>query len=1135
MAEAASIHSILAHANAVRSEHSRGESIIDLGAAVARAAELGHRTFTLVDTMGVSGMPDLFSACKKSGIKPILGVTLSVFDSTSWRKPKKGTPGPKKNPMHTLKVYIHTQAGLQQVYKLLSLATDAGHFYFTGRLSFEEVMQGLSPLDVSVSTGDFHSLFSHPDYRKRAGELCALFGGSFIIEAPMIDTPLGDTLNTIAAETSAWLDSCSLPHRIMATYPTLYAEGAADSMDVMRAIANNNKMTDGWLPIPYTRDFELASPAMMGVRYKRIAARGDVPTDFLKRALLGMEHFAAQDFFVFEKREPCLPKMAPNEFLALVERCKMGWAQRLMSPVMGYEPTERQRQELYKPRLAFELGVIQKMGFSGYFLLVDEIVSWSKQNEIAVGPGRGSVGGSLIAYLMDITDVDPIRFDLLFERFINPGRQDLPDADLDFMSARRHEVIEHIEQTYGKENVAGISNYSTLGPASAIRDVSRVHGLEVFDYACSKQVEKEHGTNVPLEESRASVADISKFADRYPHVWAHALKLEGRMRNLGQHAAGVVVAGEPVVNRAVVETRSGGQVVNWDKRTVEDHGLIKMDILGLTTLDTLTLAKEYIKKRHFKNIDYLKLPLDDEGVLRAFGRGETVGVFQFESLGMRKLLTQLAQGGPLTFEDLAAVTALFRPGPLEAGMCDEYTAIKQSTKTPFYEHDNLRPALSPTYGVLIYQEQVMRICQDYAGFTLEEADHVRKAMGKKDADKMASYKTKFLEGAALKSSVGDVQAGMLWEKIAGFASYGFNKSHAVEYTVLSWWAMWIKVRYPAEFYAASMSVVDKDDKLASLVLDARRLKIMVFPPDINKSSGRIEIADDLTLLAPFTAIKGISDNSAAAIVHLRSLAVDQRITSVAHLQALAEAEKMGAKCNKTHRERLERIGAFYEVEGGLKPMHPDRLRDRLELMPGFTVDAVKADRKIMADTFVMSKVIRMFEEVRACDKCSLKGSVHVSPRMGKTPKFMVVFDSPSWQEERAGQMLEGDSAQYLRAALKDAGLNANDGYYTALVKSVRPKAQKVLTTEQINGCSEFLRQEIETLKPPVILAMGSAAIKFFAPNIKGNSSDLIGKVVFDPKLDASIVFGLNPAQVLFDNSKIAQLEAIAAKTAEIVQ
>lgn len=1115
------------HALSVKSDFSIGESSLQIKKIVARAKELGYESIALTDTMTVSGMPDFTSECKKAGIQPIIGCTLRVYDDPLWRKPKKGEPGPKVNPMHTLKVYVCTEEGLRQLYQLLTLANTEDHFYYNSRVSFEEVMSTFGREDVVFSTGDFFNLFSHADYKERFERLRSSF--DVWVEVVPINTPLFDTLNLRAEQECARLTA-----RPVMTYPALYPEGGAASADVLRAITSNNKMTDMWLQVPYTRDFELAAPLHLIEKSKAILARGEIPAPFIKQAISNVANFVdLGSFYEFTKKPPCLPVMAPDEFKALVDECIKGWGVRFAAPVFGHRPTDAELTALYKPRLAFELNVIRNMGFSGYFLLVQEIVRWSKLQNIMVGPGRGSVGGSLIAYLMDITDVDPIRFNLLFERFINPSRVDLPDADLDFMSTRRHEVIEHIESTYGKENVTGISNYTALGAASAMRDTSRVFGLDPFDYAASKQVEKEHGVSLSLEESAESVADIARFRDRFPQVWTHAVSLEGCMRGLGRHAAGVVVAGEPVIRRAVVETRSGGQVANWDKRTVEDHGLIKMDILGLSTLDILNLCQQYVEKRHHKKINFLTLQLDDERVLKAFGKGDTVGVFQYESGGMRKLLQQLAEGGQLTFEDLVAVTALFRPGPLDAGLCDDYVQIRQGVKSITYGHPTMKAALEPTMGVIIYQEQVMQICRDVAGFSMTEADNVRKAMGKKDKEKMASYKELFVEGAQKIAGMTDWQATELWDKIEVFAGYAFNRSHSVEYALVSWWCMWCKVYYPAEFFAAAMSIVDDDTRLSSLVTDAQRAKLKVLPPDINASTHRVEIRGEDELIAPFQAVKGISENTANAIMALRELNGGP-FTNKAQLEALLTKNKMGAKCNSAHRERLERVGAFHSTDGGLTPIHPDRLKDRLELMPGFTVEDVKADRKVDNSPYATSLLIRIYEETKVCEGCSLKGMPHVAPRMGKTPRFMVVSDSPTWEEEKAKRMLEGEGSGYLKAALKDVGLNPNDGYYTALVKSQRTKGSKSLTTEQINGCSGYLQREIEAIKPPVIVAMGAAAIKFFAPSVKGNPSDLIGKTIFDPKLDATIVFGFNPAQIFFDPSKVTLLQTVAAKVADIV-
>lgn len=385
----------------------------------------------------------------------------------------------------------------------------------------------------------------------------------------------------------------------------------------------------------------------------------------------------------------------------------------------------------------------------------------------------------------------------------------------------------------------------------------------------------------------------------------------------------------------------------------------------------------------------------------------------------------------------------------------------------------------------------------------------------------------------LNDGMSESGASNLWDKIEGFAGYAFNKSHSVEYSIISYWCQWVKVRYPAEFFAASMTVVDKSDKLTGLVLDARKYGLEVMPPDINRSSGRIEIVGERTLFAPFQAVLGISTNVATKIAEVKEF-YKKPFESFIDFEAAVSAAGLGGKVNKSHRAKLERVGAFASIEPSTpSAMHADRLKDRLELMPGFTVDAVKADRMINDDRLNLMKIIRITEELRACDKCHLKVSQHPLPRIGKSPQFMVVFDAPNWQEAKKGKLLEGEAAGYLKAALKDEGLSASEGYFTALVKAPKPAGEKMISNESIIACSEYLKQEIEILKPPIIIAMGSNAIRFFAPGMKGSTSELAGKVIFDPKLDASIIFGFNPAQISFDTGKVKLLQAIVGKISEL--
>lgn len=384
------------------------------------------------------------------------------------------------------------------------------------------------------------------------------------------------------------------------------------------------------------------------------------------------------------------------------------------------------------------------------------------------------------------------------------------------------------------------------------------------------------------------------------------------------------------------------------------------------------------------------------------------------------------------------------------------------------------------------------------------------------------------------------RAAQLWENIEGFAAYSFNASHSYEYTLISWVTMWLKVYYPAEFFAAAMTVIEKEEQLAALVADAQAKRLHVLPPDLNKSSNRIEIEGEDKLYAPFQAIKGVSTNVAAAIMKLRDKAGGRFSVgasgAIPGLDPAVQKEVLGRSVvNSRHREALERIGAFHSVTGaGRPPTHPDRLRDRLELLPGFTVDMVKPDRALEVEGLAAIKITRLVSDYQGCEGCSLKGMPHPKVRMGAKPKFMVVFDAPSWKEEREGKMLEGDNAAIIKAALSEIGMNAADGYYTALVKSAKPKDQKQLSNEQINGCSQWIKQEIEILKPPVIIAMGSNAVRYFAPGIKGSPSDLAGKVIYNKELDASVIFGINPGSLFHDPGKIKLIQAAFEKLGQLL-
>lgn len=374
-----------------------------------------------------------------------------------------------------------------------------------------------------------------------------------------------------------------------------------------------------------------------------------------------------------------------------------------------------------------------------------------------------------------------------------------------------------------------------------------------------------------------------------------------------------------------------------------------------------------------------------------------------------------------------------------------------------------------------------------------------------------------------------------WSDVEGFAQYSFNKSHSSAYSLLSWVTMWLKTYYPAEFYAAAMTVIDKEDQLAGLVADAQTKKLRVLPPDLNKSSARIEIEGEDVLYAPFQSVKGISSNVASSILKLRAHAGGS-FKDLSGLEPEVQRAVLGrTQVNSKHRETLGRVGAFYAIDGvGVDPTHPSRLKDRIELLPGFTVDLVKPDRLLNAEHLAKIKITSMIEEIGRCEGCSLKGQAHPLPRMGDAPKFALFFDSPNWKEERAGKMLEGDAANVVKAALKGVGLKASDGYYSSLVKVCKPKDQKALTNEQISNCSKWVEKELDILKPPIIIAMGSNAVRYFTKGMKGTPTDLAGKVIYRADLDASVILGINPSSLFHDPGKITLVEKTFEQLGELL-
>ncbi|MEH8185538.1 DNA polymerase III subunit alpha [Aeromonas allosaccharophila] len=533
----------------------------------------------------------------------------------------------------------------------------------------------------------------------------------------------------------------------------------------------------------------------------------------------------------------------------------------------------------YDERLDIELKVINQMGFPGYFLIVMEFIQWSKDNGIPVGPGRGSGAGSLVAYALKITDLDPLEFDLLFERFLNPERVSMPDFDVDFCMDRRDEVIEHVSEMYGRDAVSQIITFGSMAAKAVVRDVGRVLGHAYgFVDRISKLIPPDPGmTLAKAFEAEPKLPELYEQDEEVKDLIDMARRLEGVVRNAGKHAGGVVIAPTKITDFAPLYCDDEGHhpVTQFDKNDVEYAGLVKFDFLGLRTLTIIDWALGMINPRLAKEgkppVDIAAIPIDDKKSFDLLQRYETTAVFQLESRGMKDLIKRLR---PDCFEDMIALVALFRPGPLQSGMVDNFIDRKHGNEAISYpdekwQHESLQPILEPTYGIILYQEQVMQIAQTLAGYTLGGADMLRRAMGKKKPEEMAKQRAGFEEGA-IKNGVDGELAMKIFDLVEKFAGYGFNKSHSAAYALVSYQTLWLKTHFPAEFMAAVMTAdMDNTDKIVTLVDECQRMGLTVIPPDVNTGRYRFSVNEDGHIVYGIGAVKGVGEGPIDAILSAR--------------------------------------------------------------------------------------------------------------------------------------------------------------------------------------------------------------------------------------------------------------------------
>jgi DNA polymerase III subunit alpha len=850
---------------------------------VAAAAADGQPALAVSDLNNLFGAIKFYKSARGKGVKPLIGADV-VFEGL----------GKDVQAGSRLLLLVQNRQGYLNLSELLARAytRNVGRGHPVVKWAWlEELSGGLIALSGAQSGALGQALVQGDAGRAHevALQLAGCFPHRLYIELQRAGRPDDERHVAAAVQLAARM---GLP--VVATHPVQFT--AADDYEAHEArvcIADGEVLGNARRVRRFTREQYFKSSAQMQALF------ADIPS-----ALANAVEIAKRCNLTLVLGKPQLPdfptplvngqQMTPEDYFR--HASYEGLQERLEH--LYPDPARRQQERpRYVERLEFEIGTILKMGFPGYFLIVGDFINWAKRNGCPVGPGRGSGAGSLVAYSLKITDLDPLQYNLLFERFLNPERVSMPDFDIDFCQANRDRVIDYVKSKYGKEAVSQIATFGTMAARAAIRDVGRVLDMSyTFCDGISKLIPNKPGTHITIDgaiKAEPVLAERLAKEDDVKTLLALAQKLEGMTRNVGMHAGGVLIAPGKLTDFCPLYQQPGSEsaVSQYDKDDVEAIGLVKFDFLGLATLTILEIAKEMIMARHKgqENFAFENLPLDDPRVYKLFADGLTEAVFQFESRGMQGMLRDAK---PTRLEDLIALNALYRPGPMD--LIPTFVARKNGREAVEYPHPMVAEMLSETYGIMVYQEQVMQTAQILGGYSLGGADMLRRAMGKKKPEEMAEHRQIFRDGAA-KNNIDQAKADEVFDLMEKFAGYGFNKSHAAAYSLLAYHTAWLKVHYTAEFFCANMTVeMDDTDKLRVLFEDAGKLGVAFEPPDINRGVYRFEPVSDKLIRYGLGAIKGTGQQAIEAIVAARN--ADGPFTSLFDFCVRVDRTRLNKRC-----------------------------------------------------------------------------------------------------------------------------------------------------------------------------------------------------------------------------------------------
>lgn len=946
----------------LHSQYSLLDGAIRLTDLFKRGQELGMPAIACTDHGNMFGGIDFYTRAIKAGIKPILGS--EIYFTPGSRHDRRAPKNLKtldsqdevegRHQIHHLILLCKNLTGYRNLCKLLSKAYQEG-FYYKPRADVDllrEYSEGLIATTACLKGEIGYNLFTGQDERayQAAMKYREIFKDDFYLEIQENGIPEQVDVNkkiiAFAKEQSISLVATNDCHYV--------TRDDAAAQEVLMCIQTGKTLQDEKRMKLSTTEFYFKSAEEMRSAFHYIPEACDNTLKIADSCNLEIrwEDDKGKQIYLLPKFEIKTTESEADFFSRL---SREGLEERFNGPhfkeLRESANWDTELKQQYQERLELEIKLIAQMGFTGYFLIVSDFIIWAKSQGIPVGPGRGSGAGSIVAYALKITNVDPIPYNLLFERFINPERVSLPDFDIDFCQERRQEVIEYVTKKYGEDKVGQIITFGTLSAKAVLRDVSRVFALPYSEAdALAKLIPEELG--IELQEAIDKEPKLKELEDNDPkirRILQIGKRLEGLNRHAGIHAAGVIITNEPLVSYCPLFRGSKGeQVVQFDKDFSEKIGLVKFDFLGLKTLTVISNASKLIQRDLKPDFDIEFIDYRDPSVYKLISEGDTVGVFQLESSGMQDLCKRIK---PDSIDDITAINALYRPGPMGSGMHHEFAEIKHGQKPELYSFEELKPVLKDTYGIIVYQEQVMNIARVVAGYSLGQADMLRRAMGKKKAEEMQMHKEIFRKGAVERGFDQD-KAIALFELMEKFAEYGFNKSHAVAYSVISYQTAFLKQYYPAQFFAALLGTeINNKDKITAYIQEAKNFGISILPPDVNESLWLFNVIGQ-TIRFGLGAVKGIGESAVEEIVR-------ERNENGSFKGFVDFCERINLKAvNKRVLEALIKVGAFDTSE----KFNRKTLLDNMEFIVTFAEK--KQEEKLMGQTslFDLGENVQTSEE-----------------------------------------------------------------------------------------------------------------------------------------------------------------------------